>query len=83
MQPSELISEGISLMLFGMGFVFLFLTLLVYATQAMSNVVQKYAKPAPAETKSKPAPASASAAGSNDELIAVMTAAVHKFRSGK
>lgn len=83
MQPSELISEGIGLMLFGMGFVFVFLTLLVFATTAMSNVVQKYVKPAPAETNNKPAPASAPAAGSNNELVAVLTAAVHKFRAGK
>lgn len=84
MQPSELISEGISLMLFGMGFVFVFLTLLVYATGTMSNVVARFVKQAPAETaNNKPAPASAPAAGNNDELIAVMTAAVHKFRAGK
>lgn len=83
MQPSELISEGISLMLFGMGFVFVFLTLLVYATGAMSNIVTRFVKQAPAETTNKPAPASAPAAGNNNELIAVMTAAVHKFRAGK
>ena len=86
MHSSELISEGINLMLFGMGFVFVFLTLLVLVTTTMSSVVNKLVKPAPAAT-SKPAPVSAPAAGShagnNDELIAVMTAAVHKYRSGR
>lgn len=83
MHSSELISEGINLMLFGMGFVFVFLTLLVIVTGYMSVVVNKLVKPAPEVVKHKPAPVSASAAGNNDELIAVMTAAVHKFRSGK
>jgi oxaloacetate decarboxylase gamma subunit len=83
MQSSELISEGINLMLFGMGFVFVFLTLLVFATRAMSSIVNKYVKPAPVVTSNNPAPASAPAAGNNDELVAVMTAAVHKYRAGK
>ena len=82
MHSSELISEGINLMLFGMGFVFVFLTLLVAVTSFMSSTVNKFVKPAP-EATNKPAPVSAPAAGNNDELIAVMTAAVHKFRSGR
>ncbi|MCV6588132.1 MAG: OadG family protein [Marinobacterium sp.] len=79
----NLFSEGLSLMIFGMGFVFVFLTLLVYTTRGMSNLVAKYAPDAaPAAAKPKPAakPAAA-AAGNNDELVAVITAAVHKFRS--
>ncbi|WP_245543219.1 OadG family protein [Oceanospirillum maris] len=82
MHSSELISEGINLMLFGMGFVFVFLTLLVFVTGLMSSTVNKLVKPAPV-VANKPAPVSAPAAGNNDELIAVMTAAVHKYRSGK
>lgn len=82
MHSSELISEGINLMLFGMGFVFVFLTLLVFVTTLMSSVVNKLVKPAPSPANN-PAPVSASAAGNNDELIAVMTAAVHKYRSGR
>lgn len=80
----NLLSEGLSLMVFGMGFVFVFLTLLVISTGVMSKLVMKYA-PAPAVkpvTKRSAAPApSASAGANNDELIAVMTAAVHKYRS--
>lgn len=82
MHSSELISEGINLMLFGMGFVFVFLTLLVVVTSTMSTVVNKLVKPAP-EVVNKPAPVSAPAAGNNDELIAVLTAAVHKYRSDR
>jgi oxaloacetate decarboxylase gamma subunit len=49
----------------------------------MSSIVNKYVKPAPVVTSNNPAPASAPAAGNNDELVAVMTAAVHKYRAGK
>ncbi|ANG61627.1 oxaloacetate decarboxylase [Marinobacterium aestuarii] len=82
----NLLSEGLELMVFGMGFVFVFLTLLVFVTGLMSKIVTKYA-PAP---EIKPAKKRATAAGSasvsapaanNDELVAVISAAVHKFRS--
>jgi oxaloacetate decarboxylase gamma subunit len=80
----NLLSEGLNLMVFGMGFVFVFLTLLVISTAVMSKLATKYA-PAPAvkPVKARPTAAaqSASAATKNDELIAVMTAAVHKYRS--
>lgn len=39
---SELITEGLQLLVFGMGIVALFLTLLVIATAFMSNLIQKY-----------------------------------------
>ncbi|KXJ51003.1 OadG family transporter subunit [Neptuniibacter pectenicola] len=76
----NLLSEGLELMVFGMGFVFVFLTLLIFTTAGMSKVVSKYFPEAPAKPKAKKA-APAAATASNDELIAVMTAAVHKYRS--
>jgi len=81
----NLLSEGLELLVFGMGFVFVFLTLLVISTGFMSKLVNKYL-PAPPPSKpqrSRPG-AKVQAAGAeakNDELIAVMTAAVHKYRS--
>lgn len=38
-----LIDQGISLMLFGMGTVFVFLTILVFATSFMSKLVSRFA----------------------------------------
>ncbi|WP_415899195.1 OadG family protein [Neptuniibacter sp. QD48_11] len=76
----NLLSEGLELMVFGMGFVVVFLTLLVFATSGMSKVVGKFFPEAPAQPKAKKT-APASAGNNNDELIAVMTAAVHKHRS--
>lgn len=77
----NLLSEGINLMIFGMGFVAVFLTLLVFATTGMSKVVGKFFPEAPAQPKAKKAAPAAAKAGNDDELIAVMTAAVHKYRS--
>jgi oxaloacetate decarboxylase gamma subunit len=39
MEQTELLSEAITLTLFGMGFVFMFLTLLVFVTKTMSTIV--------------------------------------------
>lgn len=79
----NLISEGLSLMVFGMGFVFVFLTLLVLATGLMSKLVQKFLPEPLVKPKAKPAAVAVTAADNDDELLAVMTAAVHHFRSNK
>jgi|JTFN01.1.fsa_nt_gb oxaloacetate decarboxylase gamma subunit len=78
----NLFSEGLTLMVFGMGFVFVFLTLLVFITGTMSRLVNRYLpEPAPKVVKARPQTAAGAQAGNNDELIAVLTAAVHKYRS--
>jgi len=78
----NLFSEGLTLMVFGMGFVFVFLTLLVFVTSTMSRLVNRYLpEPAPKAVKARPQAAAGVQAGNNDELIAVLTAAVHKYRS--
>lgn len=78
----SLISQGLSLMVFGMGFVFVFLTLLVGITTLMSKVAGKF-EPAtvPQPARRPKAGAPQQTANNNDELVAVMTAAVHKYRS--
>lgn len=52
-----LIDQGFSLMLYGMGTVFIFLTILVFATWLMSTLVNKFAPEAPAEQKNNNRPA--------------------------
>lgn len=67
-------ASGLELMLFGMGTVLLFLTLLVLATQLMSALVDRYfAEPA------APEPA-ASATGIEPLTLAIISAAVHHHR---
>ncbi len=42
MEQTDFITQALNLTLFGMGFVFLFLTLLVGVTKLMSMVIQKF-----------------------------------------
>lgn len=44
MEDSTLMSEGLTLMLTGMGFVFVFLTVLVLVTTLMSWIITRYEK---------------------------------------
>ena len=74
---NELIQQGVELMLFGMGTVLTFLVLLIIATTTMSYLLQRFAKPEPIASAA-PAPKPPN----NDEhLIAVISAAIHKYRA--
>jgi oxaloacetate decarboxylase gamma subunit len=84
---TDLLLEGVRLMLIGMGIVFVFLLLLVGLLRALSQAVQRWAPatpPAPlAVTGAGPAP-DPSRAGVNTglpgELLAVIAAAVSRYR---
>ncbi|MGI9281368.1 MAG: OadG family protein [Endozoicomonas sp.] len=82
MSPSDLLSEGLSLMAFGMGFVFLFLSALVVVTSLMSRVIGRYfPDPVPASPVSA-RPAVRHGANKNDtELVAAISAAIRMHRS--
>ena len=78
---NELLAEGLNLMLLGMGAVFVFLTLLVFITGFMSKLVGRYS-PTVSPAAVTPAPVTPeSTAGDNQQLLAVITAAIHKHRS--
>lgn len=90
MAASNLIAEGVNLMLVGMGFVFVFLTLLVIVTSLMSKLITRYEKdvgtlpeegiPAPTAVISQ-AMSDRQHADDDKNLITVLSAAIHKFRS--
>lgn len=90
MTASNLMTEGFNLMLLGMGFVFIFLTLLVIATGIMSKIITRYEKdvgtlpeegiPAPTAVISQ-AMSDRQHANDDKTLITVLSAAIHKFRS--
>ncbi|MFT7414207.1 MAG: oxaloacetate decarboxylase gamma subunit [Methylophagaceae bacterium] len=90
MESTSLMSEGLTLMLFGMGFVFLFLTLLVGATSLMSRIITKYEKnvgvlpedgvPSPTAVIPRHGPL-AHPHIEDKTLISVLSAAIHKHRS--
>lgn len=78
---NQLLSEGLNLMLVGMGAVFVFLTLLVFTTSFMSKLVAKYS-PAQSPVIPTTTPVSTTPSNENDpQLLAVITAAIHKHRS--
>jgi len=90
MESSSLLSEGLNLMLFGMGFVFVFLTLLVIVTSLMSRIITKYEKNVgilpeggvPSPTAAIPRHGPLIPVQADDKtVISVLTAAVHKYRS--
>ena len=72
MNNSNLIFEGVQLMLTGMGMVFVFLSILVFFTGLMQKVFTEKSliAPVPADNKSY----------SDDEEIAAISAAIHQFR---
>ncbi len=74
----DLIGQGLELMLFGMGTVVVFLTLLVFATGAMSALIQRYA---PEPLPSVESGAGQVAAVTDPVLLAVISAAIQKHRS--
>jgi oxaloacetate decarboxylase gamma subunit len=69
----NLISQGVELMLFGMGTVIVFLTLLVFATTGMSALINRFTPPPSADGDTAPV--------ADDTLLAVIAAAIHKHRS--
>jgi oxaloacetate decarboxylase gamma subunit len=90
MTSSELLSEGFNLMLLGMGFVFIFLTVLVIATTLMSRIITRYEKDVgvlPEEGIASPtaviSPAMNESQHANDDknLITAISAALHRFRA--
>ncbi|WP_141439954.1 OadG family protein [Vreelandella titanicae] len=83
MQDLELLQEGLALMALGMGVVFVFLTVLVISVTLMSKLVGGF-QPAPVavNTGNKSSPSSGSSA-QNDEVMAVISAAVHRYRSSR
>ena len=75
---SPIVADGLGLMGFGMGTVFVFLIVLIIATTIMSSLVTKFfpeAPPAPAKKALVPAQ------GVDPQLLKVLAAAVKGHRS--
>ncbi len=74
---AELFASALELMIIGMGIVFLFLTLLVVLVNGMTFVIHRFFAERPGPTPaSPPEPASEQDA----EVIAAISAAVHRYR---
>ncbi|MBB3141987.1 OadG family protein [Halomonas organivorans] len=78
MQDTQLFNEGFALMGLGMGFVFVFLTVLVIVTTLMSRFIGRFfPEPSADATAATPRPAPAA---QDDALMAVIGAAIHRYR---
>ena len=73
-----LLEDGLGLMVLGMGFVFLFLVVLIYATGFMSTVIHRFF-PAIKQADSKQVAGSHSTMDS--KVVAAITAAIHQHRN--
>jgi oxaloacetate decarboxylase (Na+ extruding) subunit gamma len=80
----SIVEQGVELMLFGMGTVVVFLTLLILATNVMSLILRRFF-PEPEVPIVSPAlaPASAPQAVDQTRLLAVISAAIHRHRAHK
>ena len=73
---NDLVFEGLTLMLLGMGTVFVFLTLLVFTTQFMSVLVSRFAsEPLPAVSES-----ATSTVSTDPHLLRVLTVAMETYK---
>ena len=79
-----IIGEGFTLLVFGMGFVIVFLTLLVIATTYMSRILMRFEPvPVPIVPKNKQLSATTNRQANDPALVAVMSAAIKKYREDR
>ncbi|MGK9064379.1 OadG family protein [Stutzerimonas chloritidismutans] len=79
MTPSELLLEGVELMLFGLGSVFIFLVLLIACIRLMSSLASRFDTAARAQPHS-PVPVAA-ASDVDADVLAAIQAAIHQHRA--
>jgi len=77
MTPSELLLEGVELMLFGLGSVFIFLVLLIACIRLMSLAIGRFDS-APA---AQPAISKTADTEMDADLIAAIQTAIHQHRA--
>ena len=82
MTPSELIGEGINLMFSGMGFVLVFLLILIWAIGVISKLINRFFPEPQPEPKTSPNSTALSAAPTDDFecLRPVIAAAIAHHR---
>jgi oxaloacetate decarboxylase gamma subunit len=77
-----IIEQGLQLMIYGMGTVVVFLALLVVATWAMSRLMDRYfPEPVPEPAAAPVARSRSPATGDDAQVIAAISAALHRHRN--
>ena len=75
----DLLSAGLRMMVLGMGMVYVFLIIMIFAMKIMSKVLKPFANALQPEAK----PVAKKAAGPSDEQLAAVAAAVVAHKLGK
>ncbi|WP_111496630.1 MULTISPECIES: OadG family protein [Marinobacter] len=78
---NDLMTKAVELMVAGMGFVFVFLIILVFATTLMSKVVARLAPPEPATPARSPRAKPSQPTSVDPDTAEAIKQAVAKFRS--
>ncbi|MFC4258780.1 OadG family protein [Marinobacter lacisalsi] len=78
---SELMSQAIDLMIAGMGFVFVFLVILVFATLLMSKIIGRFAPPEPATPARTPRAKASAPAPVDPDTAEAIKQAIAQYRS--
>ena len=79
----SIVNQGLELMLFGMGTVLVFLSVLVISITLMSWILQRYFPEPEVPPSAAPSSAALEVTFSDATLVAVISAAIHKHRSKK
>lgn len=82
MPVTDLMLDGVNLLLLGMGTVFVFLAILVVAMNLMSRLALRLAPEPQAVLPTATIPR-AQEEGGDEEVIAVISAAISRYRSGQ
>lgn len=77
---TNLIAEAVKFMILGMGIVFLFLTIMVYALKAQSKIIGKYFPEKKVDSKK---PSLATSTSNNTAKVAAIVAAVQHHKNLK
>ncbi|MGX5220085.1 OadG family protein [Pseudomonas segetis] len=81
MASTNLVLEGVELMLFGMGSVFVFLTLLVLSIRIMSRLLERYTPVAAPTPASAPMAVVDAAQEPAADVLEAIQAAIHQHRA--
>ncbi len=78
---NDLMSQAVDLMIAGMGFVFAFLVVLVFATLLMSKLISRFAPPEPATPARTPRAKPKAPTSVDPDTAEAIKKAIAKFRA--
>jgi oxaloacetate decarboxylase gamma subunit len=78
---SDLMSQAVDLMIAGMGFVFVFLIILVFATTFMSKIINRFTAPEPATPARTPRAKPSAPASVDPDTAEAIKKAIAQYRA--